>query len=262
MRSRQQHPERDSYFCRFTFGQFFALLILEVFTIFFVFYLGARYGRDVLGLDHLSSYQTNQLASNEINNSDEVKVLTTADPEAQDALKDMIRKNKTPALQDRIRQMLNDAKPQDIQKKNINDTQPIYNDTISTSTQNTHTTTDDPYDKDLTDTYARKTIENDANSKEYKGASTSTVIRVKSPDNAKYSVQVGSYPSIQEATRTIENWKEKGYPAYMMIVDIPDRGRWYRVRIGGFQTRGDAKHYMTDLQANEQTEAIVVLNEK
>ena len=55
MRSRaipqSTNRQEDTAFCRFTFGQFFALLVLEVFTLFFVFYLGARYGREFLGLD-------------------------------------------------------------------------------------------------------------------------------------------------------------------------------------------------------------------
>jgi hypothetical protein len=37
----------DDYFCRFTFGQFVTLILLEVVTLFFVFYLGARYGSDL-----------------------------------------------------------------------------------------------------------------------------------------------------------------------------------------------------------------------
>jgi len=65
-----------------------------------------------------------------------------------------------------------------------------------------------------------------------------------------------------EATRSVEKWKGKGYPAYMMIADIPDRGRWYRVRIGGFATREDASGYLKELQSRENVEALIVMNEQ
>jgi cell division septation protein DedD len=93
-------------------------------------------------------------------------------------------------------------------------------------------------------------------------SSSASVIRVKSAEGSRYSVQIGSYPTMQEATATVEKWKTKGYPAYMMIADIPDRGRWYRVRMGGFQARSDATHYMKELKNRENLEAIVVLNEQ
>ena len=37
------------YFCKFTFGQFVTLILLELVTLFLVFYLGARYGPDLMG---------------------------------------------------------------------------------------------------------------------------------------------------------------------------------------------------------------------
>lgn len=36
-------------FCRFSFGQFVSLALLELVALFFVFYLGARYGPNLLG---------------------------------------------------------------------------------------------------------------------------------------------------------------------------------------------------------------------
>lgn len=41
--------EEEEIFCRFTFGQFVSLALLELVALFFVFYLGARYGPDLLG---------------------------------------------------------------------------------------------------------------------------------------------------------------------------------------------------------------------
>src|SRR3989338_5620270 len=41
--------EVEDYFCRFTFGQFVTLILLELVTLFFVFYLGAHYGPELMG---------------------------------------------------------------------------------------------------------------------------------------------------------------------------------------------------------------------
>ncbi len=93
--------------------------------------------------------------------------------------------------------------------------------------------------------------------------SNTSMIRIKSADNARYSIQIGSYPNLAEANGIVSQWKGKGYPAYMMIADIPDRGRWYRVRLGGFNTKGDATKYLGELSAKEPVSgALVVLNEQ
>ena len=43
------HEEDEDYFCRFSFGQFVSLALLELLALFFVFYLGARYGPNLIG---------------------------------------------------------------------------------------------------------------------------------------------------------------------------------------------------------------------
>jgi cell division septation protein DedD len=67
---------------------------------------------------------------------------------------------------------------------------------------------------------------------------------------------------MNEATTRVDEWRNKGYPAFMMIADIPDRGRWYRVRIGGFSTKEDAQAYLDKFKQTESTEAIIVFNEQ
>lgn len=55
------HEEDEEYFCRFTFGQFVSLALLEFVALFFVFYLGARYGPELMGLD--TAPRTERLAT-------------------------------------------------------------------------------------------------------------------------------------------------------------------------------------------------------
>jgi len=293
MRNRRQE-ETDSFFCRFTFGQFFALLVLEVFTLFFVFYLGARYGEEFLGL---RAQAEKKVAMESTDISSPPKVPTTDDPNAAKTERELMAQAKTPELKERISQMFEAAKG-----KNGGKSPPVVEinhtaDPSSSSTQErvnpevTVMTAEGKEEKGekLTDPLAEAIAEQKGKTESPqkdagkgakdptpvkmaeremgddtsgKGASDKSVVRVKSADNGRYSLQIGSYPQMAEATRVLEKWKEKGYSAYMMIADIPERGRWYRVRIGGFGSREDATRYLKDFETREHAEALIVLNEQ
>jgi cell division septation protein DedD len=230
-RSRRDTDDSDSFFCRFTFGQFFALLVLEVFTLFFVFYLGARYGREFLGLDTKSQVAVVGTQTSKTTPT----VATTDDPEAKEMAKEIIEKAQTPELKERIAEMLNkDAPPANVAAV---ESAPVQ-----------------------TQTPESKPMPMRPPAPEERGES---MIRVKSAENAKYSIQVGSYQQISEAHQKVDFWRKRGYPAYMMIADIPNRGRWYRVRLGGFASRNDASNYLRNLKQEEGVQdALIVLNEQ
>ncbi len=299
--------DAESFFCRFTFGQFFALLVLEVFTLFFVFYLGARYGRGLLGLDQAQTAVTMEegaaaVASQE-GASGEQKVPTTADPEVVKMADQLIAKAETPELKDRIKKMIEQAqggaatvaRPSEVAppadagaaagQKVItigNAERPPADTAVAAPEQplaanapqqRSGTAVPPTEAEDIPDVFRKQQPRADsetqarsdaATTAEAKkpGASDAGVIRVKSAESGRYSVQIGSYPQLDEATRIVERWKGKGYPAYLMIADIPDRGRWYRVRIGGFGTREDAAKYLNEFSSKEGVEALVVLNEQ
>lgn len=302
--------DAESFFCRFTFGQFFALLVLEVFTLFFVFYLGARYGRGLLGLDQTPAAVTmEEGAAATVPQGDQAagdqKVPTTADPEVVKMADQLIAKAETPELKDRIKKMIEQAqggaatvpsRPVEIAPpadagsaagpKVItigNAERPPADAAVATPEQPaalnvpqqrsgtavppTEAGEDIPdlfkkgQQRPDADTQAKSDAATTAEAKK-PGASDAGVIRVKSAEGGRYSVQIGSYPQLDEATRIVERWKGKGYPAYLMIADIPDRGRWYRVRIGGFGSREEAAKYLNDFSSKEGVEALVVLNEQ
>lgn len=243
--SNRRSEEGNGFFCRFTFGQFFALLVLEVFTLFFVFYLGARYGREFLGMGG----QPAVVAEGETDRG-APKVVTTSDPEVAKMAGELIAKADTPALKERIRKMIDEAQGQKtVRAPEVSDAPPVRDETTSSGDIEERP----PEHGEVAESEDKAAAE---------AARDTSVIRVKSAENARYSVQVGSYPQMNEAAEVVERWKAKGYPAYLMIADIPDRGRWYRVRLGGFETRADAAHYMKELQRRENVEALVVLNEQ
>ena len=70
-------------------------------------------------------------------------------------------------------------------------------------------------------------------------------------DKGKYTVQIASFPDELKAIKMANDFRAKGYPAFTRRAKIKGRGTWYRVRIGTFETRVDAKRYSEALKSNE-----------
>jgi cell division septation protein DedD len=67
----------------------------------------------------------------------------------------------------------------------------------------------------------------------------------------QYAVQLASFPDLQLAKEMEESLKSKTYPAYIETVDLPGKGTWYRVKIGGFPSEDEAKRYGDDIITSE-----------
>ena len=62
--------------------------------------------------------------------------------------------------------------------------------------------------------------------------------------SGKYTVQLGAYRSLQEAEEFAQGFKVRGYNPIISEADIPNRGTWFRVSLGVFNTITDAKEYV------------------
>jgi cell division septation protein DedD len=74
--------------------------------------------------------------------------------------------------------------------------------------------------------------------------------QAKSDAPRDWTVQVNAFPDERSAQRLAERLKQKGYDAYVVTANIKGRD-WYRVRIGHFPARAQAKEYLEQLQAKE-----------
>ena len=213
------HYQKDkpSYFCRFTFGQFFTLLVLEIFTLFFIFYLGARYGRSLLGIE-TGPIVAEPTGLPFVAVTDPNVVATTSDPEIKELAKDILDSAPTPDLKKRVAEMLQESNKAEQKGKVLKPTEK-----------------------------PNKVI-----------AKTDSIIQT--GPNAPFTIQVGSYTNPDEAHHWVSQWKQKGYPAFLASADIPGKGRWYRVRLGGFDSKEDAQVYLNDLKQREKVEAFVAPN--
>lgn len=242
----------EDYFCRFTFGQFVTLILLEIVTLFFVFYLGAHYGPDLMGTrEALARKETNLLPKDSPKNVDDIvgsppieytypEILTQHDgakiikvkPAGQTAEEfekqsQLDAKPKAaeipvevPPIQE-IKGPVKTAKVEDVKKDEV---QKLHEETTGGSEKASSPTTP-----------------------EAQGAKTS-----------RFAVQVGSFPSSDEASGVQQKWKKKGYSAFVVTGDVPQKGTWYRVRIGRYSSRKEAQAFLEKLKVRERTSGIVV----
>ncbi len=78
---------------------------------------------------------------------------------------------------------------------------------------------------------------------------TETTI-TKNPDG-RFTVQIASFPKLHHAQEMEENLKSKNHPAYIQKVEIPGKGTWYRVRVGKFTNKNDARQFGQDIKTKE-----------
>lgn len=66
-----------------------------------------------------------------------------------------------------------------------------------------------------------------------------------SPGPAAFAVQVGASQDRAEADRLAERYR--AHRPRVVVAVVPGKGRWYRVKLGSFETRADADRYLQDL---------------
>jgi cell division protein FtsN len=62
----------------------------------------------------------------------------------------------------------------------------------------------------------------------------------------RYSLQAAAFPNEAGASEFAERLKRTGVPAYVVAADIAGRGRWFRVRVGRFETAQDADRFAAE----------------
>lgn len=62
--------------------------------------------------------------------------------------------------------------------------------------------------------------------------------------SGKYTIQLGSYRTLEEAEQFANGFKIKGYNPIISQKEIQGRGTWYRVSLGAFETVSAAKDYI------------------
>jgi cell division septation protein DedD len=64
-------------------------------------------------------------------------------------------------------------------------------------------------------------------------------------------LQVSSFKEREEAVEFLKTLKEAGHPCFIVSVDVPERGRIYRVRVGPFSNVKEAREYQKEFEQKE-----------
>ncbi len=82
--------------------------------------------------------------------------------------------------------------------------------------------------------------------------------RATAPTPAKpYTIQVASVRDRAGADKIVRNLNQKGVSAYRIRADIPGKGVWYRVRVGGYTTLAQAKSSLARLKKKAVTGFVI-----
>ena len=77
------------------------------------------------------------------------------------------------------------------------------------------------------------------------------------PTRLRYTIQVGAYPEKAMAEEETKNMKRRGYAAFLVATDIPEKGTWYRVRVGSFANKQSAERLARELKSKEGIDGFI-----
>jgi len=75
---------------------------------------------------------------------------------------------------------------------------------------------------------------------------------------ARYTVQLASFPSREEAEAFSRRVREAGLSPRIVEAEIPGKGTYFRVRVGSFDSREEATHFLEDLRRKGRFDGIVM----
>jgi cell division protein FtsN len=75
-----------------------------------------------------------------------------------------------------------------------------------------------------------------------------------------FTLQISAFQSRAEADRFAAKLRDRGYAPYIITAEVPNKGTWYRVRMGSFPSKDAASRYLTDFKRETQLQAFVAAN--
>jgi septal ring-binding cell division protein DamX len=80
------------------------------------------------------------------------------------------------------------------------------------------------------------------------GAGSEAPLVAQVPPAGTFTITLASFKPKQGADQYVEKLKKLGIDAYIWEVNLPEKGRWYRVSVGHFPTLKEAKSYKEELK--------------
>ena len=71
------------------------------------------------------------------------------------------------------------------------------------------------------------------------------------------TIQVGSFKEIKTADKEVATLKGNGYRAYRVIGKVAGKGEWYRVRVGYYANKAEARKTMERLKKDKYSPLLI-----
>lgn len=81
---------------------------------------------------------------------------------------------------------------------------------------------------------------------------------VKTPSGGNLTIQIGSFNDQGQANARAAKLKDAGAEARVVKAEIPGKGTWYRVQVGGFKSREEAQSYGNQLRGKGAVQDFIV----
>jgi len=76
---------------------------------------------------------------------------------------------------------------------------------------------------------------------------------------AKFTIQVASFKNEASAKKVVNELSASGHPAFVVDKDLGEKGIWYRIYVGRFQTKQEADRYISQLKDGYQNSFVLNL---
>jgi len=84
-------------------------------------------------------------------------------------------------------------------------------------------------------------VNNKANPAEVKSKIQQPILTANELKNIPYTIQVASFKNKTRANKAIKDLKHKDLSAYIVSRNLGDKGRWFRIYVGKFESKNDAE---------------------
>jgi DedD protein len=75
----------------------------------------------------------------------------------------------------------------------------------------------------------------------------------------RYTIQIAAYQEKEMAEDDVKKMKTRGYAAFIISSTVPDKGTWYRVRLGSFPNKAAAEKLQKQLHAKEGISSFITI---
>ena len=72
-----------------------------------------------------------------------------------------------------------------------------------------------------------------------------------------FTLQLSAFQNRPEAERFAAKLRDRGYAPFIVPAEVPNKGTWYRVRMGSFPSKDAAARYLADFKRETQLQAFV-----